>query len=191
MPEIKEYDNQPNEIASYNYTDLAENNGTVEYYGCVDEAVSYFLSPQQVYSSLIEKTAVNINVTFNSTLFGTPRELGGTAFVEFCTRTIGASTSNVNIILSLVSDSTTTVLLSLSGSSIAGTDQTRTHAFRGTIEPTHVKIDDYVKLNVFGISTSGTISVGTDPMNRDGTYLLPSTEEVTTQMKLKLPFILK
>jgi hypothetical protein len=189
----KKFQSVTSAIASYDYKDLAEGIGTFIFYGAIDDADVGILTGQQVYSAKVETYDVGTatyNLTFTSTIFNTPNDISGTAYITFCTRcTSEDTTMTSNVVLNLVSGGTTTQLLSLSGSSWdTSVSQWRTNLFRDVITTTHIKGGDYLTLNVWGECGEGSIGIGHDPMDRDGIALVPSTENVTTKLILFAPF---
>ena len=94
----KEYDNQSTNIASYDFTDLAEGTGSVLYGGLKtsnNSGTTTLLSAQNSYSAAIESSGsytsvgassyqiINVlDLDFDLSSFAFPKEVKGTAFVE-------------------------------------------------------------------------------------------------------------
>jgi len=196
MPFPTPFNSQSSEIISYDYSDIAEGAGIQQFYGARDETGTFFLSSNQVYSNLIESTVNGAvkSCVFETGEFNAPKTIFGTAMITFCSKTLGATgaiRTQASINLYRVSGGVDTLLGAASGALIAGSDVDTTHVFRLPITTrTAIKKGDKIKLNAFFSSTDAgcSMSIGHDPMNRNGTNITPSSDEVTTQLKTYVPF---
>lgn len=188
------YQAQPNSIASYNYTDIAEGTGVIEFYGAtgeLDSGAFYYLTTNQDYTketttsgdadySLTTYTKA-VDVDFDLAEFNLPKDIGGTArsFISFW---IGnGSTSLAGSVYVVVKirkwDGTTeTEIASAQGQTEAQPDVVTKNYHFSNIEidvpRTHFNIGETLRITVevWGISTDaseGAIEVGLihDPNN--------------------------
>ena len=196
-------------IASYDFINLVEGTGVIDFYAGKgtdnDGDDIYFLSstvmPSKeggIESSVASGDAITISPVFELTPFNSPQVLQGTAIIKF---TYAADQDHVSdvwelkVALNHFDGSTETEIAALDkrfypGSGLDKTNETAVL----TCPKTHFKIGDILRLNVRVRQTTSTGSsnhiaaLGHDPLDRDGTYITPSSTEDYTQMKASIPF---
>jgi hypothetical protein len=204
----QKYVNQESAIASYNYTDIAEGTGMVGFNCCY--ATNSFLSTEELYSVNIETTNSTgeadytkiIDIDFNLSAFNMPKTIGGTGICMVCFAFAETTpgTKNIKIIARVRKwDGTTET-------EIANGEEVYTNAPDGiylapiliTIPETDFKKGEILRFTIegWGQDTSDgcvvRLTIAHDPKNRDGTYIVPSTDspETTTTLKFYCPFSL-
>jgi len=204
------YQHQPSAIASYSYTDLAEGTGIVKYFAYQEEdnlGLGYKMGTSQIYSGggseLSGGSATNTfskvkDVDFDLTTYNAPNTIRGTATINACiaSNANGGYSSFTYVIFGIMKYSGTTETLLLSGQSpiVAGGNASTTNEIVNVQIPlnkTHFKKGDILRLNAeiwnyVDAGGAGFWSLGVDPMNRDGTYIIPSTDSPTSTTKLEV-----
>ena len=197
-------------LANYNWTDLIQGQGIVNYYlfrGTTDAAEFYGASSDNYKrSTSIEVlwTAGSGSATkgdnYDAGQFNQGMVLEGTAYAEgsfSVIKTSGSGTSgNISIIVKLIKVSATnTDLVSEQSQSISTASGLTTGNFLVDLEipKTTFKDGDVLRIEMTINKDGGAggvweMSYGTDPTNRDGTRLIPSTADVTTTTKISIPF---
>jgi hypothetical protein len=199
-------------IASYDYTDLAEGTGIVKYYlfSSYNTALDYHLGQSQVYSNSIEfpeeattntsfeKTA---DVDFDLTTFNLPKDIKGTAYLNIAVYERGTNDvdNQSKIIAKLRHWDGTTETEIASGEGEPAASSTATDVKMNNIPiviatKKHFKKGETLRLTIelWMKANSGDTSYGSfgiDPQNRDGTYITPSSDAtVTTAAAIYIPF---
>lgn len=199
--------------ANYNWTDIADGTGVVIFYGASDTDGDQFLQTQVIYSNGIEVggTAVasgeSFNVDFDLTAFNTPKTVKGTAYIEYghygakVNRT-GATNMNAYVTFTLYKfDGTTETQIGTNNTYVTfdATPVKRTFCMTLDLTETSFKAGDILRLTAVGTITgggggaeTGRVVIGSDPKNRDGTYITPSSDSpaTITQLILNLPFVI-
>ena len=201
-------------IASYSFTNLIEGIGGVEFYAgnALDDEASNvnLLSSQAFYSDSIEIALVA--TAEESTLISTQTYslgeavitniLKGRAIVSFGW---GMRANNNNqgqsqgyIVARIVADGVTIGEAKTGTKNSTGTAYTLSAGGQSTLTmdltETILKVGDVLSLVllVYGHKISGAVGGlvmnGTDPQNRDGTYLTPSSADLTTRITCMIPF---
>ena len=210
----------PNEsaVASYSYTDLAEGTGIRLFYGCTNEDGDGILTQNQIYSHTIESTALqnppttsyvlDLDKDFDLTAFNMPQTIKGTAYINgtfyLHTDAVGAGQSGISYIqikLRKWDGSTETEIANntFTLTHTSSTTEKKLFCLDITIPETHFKIGEILRATVLIYTKVTAIDSGLenfrtafcyDPMNRDGTYIVPSTDDPVTisQFKLWIPF---
>jgi len=214
----KKYQSTNNALASYDYYDIAEGTGTKIFYGYVTSgasAISYGLTgDSSIYSNQIDLFNSGslfgiINVNFDLPAFNLPKTIGGTGLINGVMQVLpfvgSLCSGSFMVYVNKISSGVTTTLVS-------GTTQLLTKNGGGglndfivlplTIPQTSFKRGDVLRLNMSGANykdagaggPSGVgIALGSDPMNRDGIYIKPSSDtnpQTTTRLKFHCPFVL-
>ena len=207
---------QPSEaaVASYDWTDIAEGTGIVLYHAYVSETSTgddNHISTAELYSRKIETTATTgsasyaliIEKDFDLTAFNTPRTIKGTATVTMCMavnehQPNGAVAGGVisGYVIARVKKGTTEIASAQSQTISLDTTGVPTGISEMinipiTIPITHFKIGEILRLAIEGWGKKATtyhcrLTIGNDPMNRDGTYIKPSTDDPITVTKMDL-----
>jgi hypothetical protein len=211
----KDYNSQSSAITSYNYTDIADATGMRLFYGAAQTSsvsTTYFLSQNQIYSSAIELVPLS-QITFGAdgivgtwdldlTAFNANQILRGTAIFNICFAvTALVSTGNHHfghIVAKLRKWDGVTImeLGSVTSATTGGTPAKTITCLTIPITQTPFKKGDVLRLTLEAwghtdaATNTGMVTIGTDPMNRDGTYIKPSTDTPTstTQLKIWIPF---
>lgn len=209
----QKFNSQPTTIATYDYTDLAEGTGIVKYYLYQEEdsvGVSYRIGSNALYSANIE---VSGNLTagasfvqasdldFDLTSYNRPQTIRGTASVQasIMAKCNGPEDSYVYLILKLRKwdGSTETEIASATTPTANGTDSSNPGKIllnsEIVVPRTHFKVGDILRLTIevwarVNPGGSGKWIYATDPQNRDGTYLTPSTDDTITRFELYIPY---
>lgn len=201
----QKYLHTPSAIASYNYTDLAQNTGVTLFYALNDNSIT-FLSQNAMYSQAIEITSSTYNsdtyvkvldADFDLTVFNAPAIVRGTARATLCFKNKAVVTTGANtlayITLRIMKGATQ---VGTGDSSTLGTNALGIKTISIPLTQTSFKVGDALRLTVEGWgkrtagADTGKIILGIDPMNRDGVEINPSTDdpETTTQLKVWVPF---
>ncbi|KKK68692.1 hypothetical protein LCGC14_2941500 [marine sediment metagenome] len=192
-------------IVTFDFTQLATNRAVILLSGFVSETsggLNYHLtSDETVYSSLIETTLVGTgpvtNLDFDLPEFNAPITINGDAIVSFTARggAESGTTSNTSAVVTIRKwdGSTETDLVAVTTPTIAATSSTSINELFTiplTIPKTPFKKGETLRLTIVLTTTrtSGgnnvSQSLGHDPRNRDGTIIVPSTDDPDTITKL-------
>ena len=198
-------------VASYNYTDMAEGTGVTMFYLAATNGDN-ILTPNQIYSDVIEYSTgehnlttdfvKNMDVDYDLSAFNSPRTVKGTAYINFTGHQWKSGTAVVTSKFTIkvrkwdgvteteIGNATTAEL----STSTAG--QYILTALAIPLTQTHFGIGDVLRVTIEGYDkeaapdSTNILIVGQDPMNRDGTYIIPSTDDPVsiTQTKIWIPF---
>lgn len=209
----QKYQTQPTAIASYDYTDIAEGTGTVVYYGFQDEdsvGVSYNLSNQLFYSSAIETTvditqysnfSASTDYDFDLTGFNTPKRIKGTARIQQGIALGGRADEHAWMYLTyniIHYDGTTETIIGTNTSETFETTSatitpnivnlpitlTETSFKKGDI----LRVEEKIFISGAGFTNVGEAYIAHDPQNRDGTAVIPSTDDVISRFEVHVPY---
>ena len=207
MPLNKPYQTQPSAIASYNFTDIVEGTGIVKFmaYSNKDSAGTNYNLTQQTtfYSSDIElsennsTTSAILDKDFDLPAFNSPTTIRGTANVNVCFECDADIQSGTGYLIAKIRkwDGTTeTEIASTQSESV--TEGYAIFNLNITVPKTHFKKGEILRLTIYcnGTKTAGVnnfhVAFGCDPQNRDGTYIIPSTDDPvsTTKLEFYCPF---
>jgi len=208
-----------NVVASYDYSDIAEGTGIKAFYALVvtgaGGANANILSDEPLYSLVIQYALADVSITteayvayvdesFNLSPFNLPKIVNGTAYLTW-TSTNQANTDPDQlgyweIIISKVSGLDVTTVGSVTDTAASTSRSLHLQTFKIPLTKTHFKKDDILRLTIKGwakcTETPDTHTrnfyFGTDPQNRDGANIKPSTDDpvTTTVTKLYIPFAL-
>jgi hypothetical protein len=173
----------------------------------------YFISGASIFQNTFRSTdiettktvtgadALHLNISFELAKFNMPRIVRGTVYAEIPTRknaiVIPADVDYLNYVMLQKVDGITSAVTNLnaeaSGSwwtpELSGCD-----FIKMNISGSHnFKRGDKLRLNLRGVAGGGAagqaVTIGHDPMNRNGTWLKPSINTTqTTQLKVWVPF---
>jgi hypothetical protein len=204
-------------VASYDYYDFGEGTGMRLLYAAKTHN-DEILTQNQVYSHTIETSGTSsspptdayenlFDVDFDLSAFNTPKEVYGTAYVNGCfdvqTAGTGANgTGKLTLKLRKWDGSTETEIASTDIEVATAHNDSQYKLYLVSLPITtkvHFQIGDVLRLTAMGyykkteVGTGGgrgIITVGNDPTNRDGTNIIPSTEDPVsiTQTKIWIPF---
>jgi hypothetical protein len=190
---------QGNSIASYNYTDIAEGTGMVEFY-CFTSyeggVKRYRLSTKQVYSNDVYNQRSSAGTTimnFDLSAFNKPQTISGTAFVTAGIGRWDGQPTNVSItaLVQKISGETTTSISSTITSEVSSLPEPHHKSLLLTIPltTTHFKRGDILRLVIGHVQSEGSPAksrLGHDPMNRATTYI--DNTITPTILKFYCPF---
>jgi len=204
-------------VASYNWTDIAEGTGLVQFYGGASglEGDRIYIMHQDPFytteknggSSKSEATtSLLVDKTFSLEPFNSPRVLIGTAWVTFA-RTIGWQNNSgvvwefwdVIDIINVTTDEVLTTFTSekfvTTGTGTGAQSKTEMRIHRFSISTSSLKKGEAlgVRIRVYGKINTGTWNknayISYDPLNRDDGSFTPSTnEDIESVLRIKIPF---
>ena len=195
----KKYQTQSTNIQSYNYTDIAEGTGVINFklFTTTDSVGNdYILGTQTLYSSLID-TAVSCTASyenftkvgdldFDLTPFNTPKDIKGTAVFQFSHLAKSAGSANTSldgytIVRVRKWNGTTETEIGSAQSptlspTVSGDEKSGIVCMEATLTNTHFAAGEILRVTVemwvkaTDVGTnSGVYYVGHDPVNRDST----------------------
>lgn len=185
-----------NIIATYDYNDIADGTGIVEFYLFsafegdyqVSGAEVFEIGKEAVFSHSIE-VQVSDAKSFFTKEFNTPRTIKGTALLSF---SMYKSTNPQQIKIQLFHyDGTTSTQIGSDFHYNFNDASSARRMINAKIDcpATHFKIGEQLKITIDGSGATNSVYIGIDPQNRDGTNLVPSTTpSITTQFIARIPF---
>ena len=198
-------------VASYNYTDMAEGTGVTMFYLAATNGDN-ILTPNQIYSDVIEYSTgehnlttdfvKNMDVDYDLSAFNSPRTVKGTAYINFTGHQWKSGTAVVTSKFTIkvrkwdgvteteIGNATTAEITDAAGYKLTALAIPLTQTHFGIGDVLRVTIEGYDKEDAHFSDTTNILIVGQDPMNRDGTYIIPSTDNPVsiTQTKIWIPF---
>lgn len=184
-----------NAIASYDYTDIAEGTGVIDFLGfttVISGATLRHLGTKTVYSANIEPifaTATTYN--FDLTTFNYPKIAKGTAYIGFSRYWAGTINHKLNIYFTIqkVSEGIATNIGSVQTAEFTsdGNPSIAHYLLNASLTTTHFKRGDILRLTIYAVHPSGTLYIGTDPANRDGSLVTPAAT-YPTKLEVYIPF---
>ena len=199
----KKYQHQPTAIASYSYTDIAEGTGIIQFKGAINKLTTadLYSGPELTATSSSTSSTLIIDHDFNLSPFNLPKRIKGTATINWTYAFSGTGTGK-NITLHWKVRK-----VPLVGAEIEIANWTQTFSNTAnrvttlfediTIPGTLFKKGEVLRLTFLAYMTvidSGTfrVTIGIDPQDRDGTYIVPSTDtpKSTTKLHFYVPFVL-
>lgn len=212
------YKTQAPAIASYSTSDLAQNTGIQDFYCAKIDGPTHILTQSQIYSSYIETSVNNTTITeatspllaidqdYDLTQFNVPQTIRGkalitgtfyfsnsgtgvscSAYLTFIIRKWNSETSTETDIVSGTTESLTY------SNNVAGKrlyslaiDIPTTNFKKG--ETLRVSLQGYLSRSSGGPSGQLILYVAHDPMNRDGNSITPSTDFLSSQIKVWIPY---
>lgn len=210
VPKLNKFTTQSPLLASFDWIDLNEGTGFVKYFGYVtttSAATDQHLGRNEVYSSVIETVGSTVgsdgvyikslDVDFDLSTFNIKQTLKGTMLVNgthYSDRVTSSGNQYSYIIIKVRHwDGTTeTEIANAQSKTIGGAGEeaelfsipivipATSYAVGTTLR---VTIEGWYQVNAAG--NTGRVILGTDPKNRDGTYIVPSTDDPITTTKLE------
>ena len=196
-------------VASYNYTDIAEGTGVTMFYLAATHGDN-ILTPNQIYSEVIEHSTgahilttdfvKNMDVDYDLSAFNSPRTVKGTAYINFTGHIWKSGTAVVTAKFTIKvrkwDGTTETEIGNATTAEITDAAGYKLTALAIPLTQTHFAIGDILRVTIEGYDkeaapdSTNILIVGQDPMNRDGTYIIPSTDNPVsiTQAKIWIPF---
>lgn len=203
-------------IASYTFTNLIEGDGSVVFYagnGLDDSATSITLLKSQTFAShdieyttltgvLTESFVKVAELNYDLSPSKTNQTIKGKAIIELTFAVKGHASTDVQgyIIGKLIRSRSGETIIGTGKSSTLDRDQATWDTKRTSLildlTETKIKKDDVLRLSIEGWakrddtggSYQGYIGWGQDPLDRDGTVIVPSTTANSTQLKIQIPF---
>ena len=191
-------------VASYSYADIAEGTGITIYYGATttdSTGSSQYLSGSTNRTSDIELGGTGVsNVTlieefdFDLGAFNTPRILRGTAIVSLGLHHVrgdGGAHGELQAIIKKWDGTSETILVTIESESYTATADYNI-VLLPVIPKTYFKKGEILRLTIKTTHGNGAVGgskmiIGNSPLNRDGALLIPSTNDITTQLIFKVP----
>ena len=189
-------------LISYGFTDIADGTGKVKFY--LIQGASKMISDQVLYSPTIEEYRTTSSGEFiliatsdyDLQPFNTLRVVNGSAIYEVgCWQRSSSGAGRGRIIIKVVHyDGNDETILGTSTIFDINSGSTVSQVRTGTIPLTRkvFRKGDILRLKVefWGNGTTGEkqIAMGTDPINRDGTKIIPSTQDNITKSSVYIPF---
>lgn len=199
-------------IVSYDFYDIAEGTGIKMFYLAAVNGDN-ILTTNQIYSNSIELSSgshslttdyvKNQDVDFDLSSFNTPRVITGTAYMNFTCHIYKAGSQVVTakwIIKVRKWDGTTETEIGSAETTELASSTASDHYILTALEipltETNFNVGDVLRVTVEGwdkeasADSTNILIIGQDPMNRDGTYIIPSTDSPVsiTQSKIWIPF---
>ena len=186
-------------IASFPAVEIAEGTGMVIFNAFItDIGALGHLTTSQVYSRNIETSETGTagdwaeigNRDFDLSPFNRARTIIGTAIVNISQHAVTSGSSRFLIRVRKWDGSSETEIANVTTAS-EGAGDVVMHCEQLTIPRTHFKSGDVLRLTIISQASgsgSQTLYYGTDPQNRDGANIIPSTTPVTTKLEFHCPF---
>lgn len=197
-------------LASYEWTDIIDGTGQVGFYFAqtrTNETDDYILTTKDFYSHTIEDVAsgavqaytTKVDHDYDLAPFNKPQVIEGKGYIEFSyLRTAPDSGTIIDIDFKVrkwnSTTSTETEIVTIQGvrksNEVAGIE---TYLNEFTMPRTSFSKGEQLRVTLVistGCDTSQNVicAIGTDPKNRDGTYINPSTDDPETITKTKIYF---
>jgi len=201
-PELTEFTTASQAIISYDWTNIADGTGNRLFYGFTTQdstGINEHLSTEAERSKTIETTGSSGNnfvVTkdFDLTAFNLPTTIGGTGLVSFCIAANMNIAGGTIIASATLKNNTTIIATAISETYSAQINGGKDYIIMPmTINETTFQEGNVLRLTI-RLTRAGTqtgteyMSFTHDPLNRDGTYIIPSTDGLTSQLKINIPF---
>jgi hypothetical protein len=207
----------PSESATvtYDWSDFGEGTGIKMFY-LASTYGDNILTTNQIYANDVEyitgaknMTAdfvKNLDVDYDLSAFNSPRTVRGTAYINFTGHTwsVGGNCYwKFTVKVRKWDGATETEIGSATTRTVdgnaEGADAYDLFALSIPLTETHFAIGDVLRVTIEGYDklfnanpTTNILIIGQDPMNRDGTYIIPSTDSShgvsITQTKIWIPF---
>jgi len=165
------FQNQSSELTSYDYSDIAEGTGVVNYYGIVGKisgATTYSLIPFQRYSDDAVITPGTSTFNIDLSAYNMPKTLKGTAYISCCMGSGNPGGGYFSVQFQKISGGTATNISSVIYSPTIGTSSAENNFFMAIpLTQTSFKAGDNLRVVLIG-ATSGTTELGMDPIRVDG-----------------------
>lgn len=195
-------------IASYDYFDIAEGTGIVIFYlynsysiGRLDRNILTSSVMEVVVTSTSATLVLAATHNFDSLVFNLPKSITGTALLSLSSGLDGVNTGAGRqgyavVTLQKISNAIITDIGTCTTIDYGANAGEQTYVYEMPLTNTHLAKGDQLRLRFqiyMKARTSDNAAVkwfyGEDPLNRDGTYLTPSTDANTfTNSKLHIPF---
>lgn len=215
MPLFETYPTEAEPLVNFSWVDYTQKVGYVKLYGFTTTVANttkdYHLGTEAHYSSTIEtsqtltgpltggETANDLD--FDWSPFVLPQRIGGAAIVYF-TQAVSydsyAGYTTTTIKIRKWDGSTETEIASAIGERIDSKLSENLIVIPITIPETHFKKGETLRLSTLQThthrssnpQTTNVFTIGNSPLNRDGTYIVPSTDDpdTTTQLVFFCPF---
>ena len=211
----KPFLHQPDAIASFDFIEIASGTGIITFSGYVSEVAGgleyHLTSDETQYSSLIETLSAqaddpSLDLDFDLPTFNLPITINGNATVSFTMGVFNSQSATIDTTLVTTvkirkwDGSTETDIVSVDSPSMnhVGTQNSKKKELVVvplTIPKTLFKKGETLRISMILTGTTAQegqskILLGHDPRNRDGTHIVPSTDDPDTITKLifKAPF---
>jgi hypothetical protein len=184
-----------NVISTYQYNDIADGTGIVNFYfykASDKDGDVYKLGTEVVPSEEIEVLLQNDapkTYTFYSGQFNTPRILKGNIIITWSQRATGNGANDTTSWKVYHYDGSTSTQIGDTYSFTTNDNADKVAIIPITTE-VNFKIGDSIKVELLlsGGTAGRTTAWGIDPEDRDGTYVIPSTQQSHTASTIRIPF---
>ena len=198
-------------VASFDYSDIAEGTGTNDYYlfsTLDDTAIDYHISKDQTkrssnieYSQTVGSGGSN-SADYDLSIFNLPQTIEGTAYISGSAgiEYVSGATPNKTLVITCKirkwDGTTETEIASNSSTTFVGVANSNpvyfNYLFPITIPNTFFAKGETLRVSIDTLWTADgggawTYHYGTDPTNRDGSFLT-ATADTTTITKVSIPF---
>lgn len=214
-PKLNKFSTTPPQVVSYSYSDIDSNTGINVFYlsTSYNTSLSYNLTKEIVYSDEIDLPRVGTNIVdytkkididFDLSVFNEPKTLRGTATANiggYCVGDTGDTDAYYVVRIRKWDGSSETEITMGTGKvfkPITGDPNTKIHNINIEVPETHFAEGETLRVTIEGWirQTSGGVaymSLGFDPKNRDGNWILPTTDDPTstTASVINIPYKLR
>lgn len=200
-------DSREQVVASFSFTDIIQGNGIGTYYlfeAATDSGTTYGAaqdlkrSKDEEYTATVGAGSSTASVDYDAGEFIKNMTIEGTAYAQGsfgATLTSGSGTLgdvSIRVVINKWDGASETQIATETSQAISSGTKTD-FLIPITVPKTTFKAGDTLRLTMEIVKVGGTGGVwavyyGNDPLNRDGTYLTPSSDNTTTQTKITIPF---
>jgi hypothetical protein len=196
-------------FVSYDWNQFGTNTGMKLFYGVSNQS-AYVLTENQIYSQAIESSAsITANqaatkmfdLDFDLTTFKVPQTVLGTAIINCCMAENSVGNKITYYVIAKIRKWNGAVETEIAnGQSISSNGKRILNISVPITTEAHFAIGETLRVTIevwiayTGNPSTYQYALGFDPMNRDGTYIIPSTDPApftTTQLKIWMPFKLQ
>jgi len=186
--------NSSRNLTSYNYVDIADGTGIVEFYGAkkgTSTSSTYVLTTNQVYSDEVY-TRGGATMNFDTNSFNSPRVIKGTAFLNAGVyMSVSGGLTSITVKIQKCSGGVYTDCSSeISARIPGGNGGHKMMLVPIPLTQTNFKIGDSIRCVVVQTVTNGDVDFGHDPMGRNGGQITSSVTDptITSKMSVLIPF---
>ena len=199
----RKYQSQSDAIASYNYTDIAEGTGIVKYYGysAYDGSENYKLGTGAQYSNTVELEGgldasdtftKDLDIDFDLSAYNFPQTLRGQALVNITLVLDSFDVAHAGTqayVLARIKKGDVEIASGQGETlSLDTKPKKKINCIPITIPKTTFKEGEILRVTIEVWAKANTtedvdVYIGFDPQNRDGTLIVPSTDDPATTTK--------
>ncbi len=198
-PKLQKFTTISPVIASFSFSEVTSGLGFIKYFLMQTEdsgGVDYALNEEARHSSVIQLSAngtATVTTDFFSSAFNAARTAKGTANINIGYRTdvTAGDTCAVSVQITKFDGSTTTNISSAITLTLVAVAE-GVLSYEIPITETIIKIGEQLKVIVI-LTQAGAghqTSIGVDPQNRDGAFIIPSSNDSITSSNINIPFLI-